>query len=254
MDVQRYYIGRVGISRVDMQNATRLLDSYASKGQKAYVCVTNVHMVYLGNRDQHLCAILNESTLTVPDGMPVVWLARLHGIQDMKKTSGLDLFRAVCSTSVKRCYTHYFYGSSPKILGRMTDNLTTDYPGIRILGHESPPFAPVEAYETTRLIQKMNDLKPTFLWVGLSAPKQEKLMGMIFSELDSTICIGVGLAFDYTAGTVKRAPAWMQNVGLEWVVRVAQRPENLKRFFKPYSWFSCRLAVGCLRYLRHYAG
>lgn len=253
MNIKRFYIGKVGISRVDINTTVKILDSYASIKQKAYLCVTNVHATYLSNNNPEFCEIQNSSTLTVPDGMPLIWLARLNGIKDIQKTSGLDLFRAICKLSEDRIYTHYFYGSSPDVLCKMVNNLKRLYPKIKILGQESPPFAPVEQYDIKSLIRKINTLNPTFLWVGLGAPKQEKMISMIFDELDSAICVGIGLAFEYAAGTVKRAPLWMQKTGLEWVVRVAQRPENLKRFFKPYLWLICTLITSFCWSLIHRA-
>ncbi|HLP72558.1 MAG TPA: WecB/TagA/CpsF family glycosyltransferase, partial [Bacteroidales bacterium] len=91
------------------------------------------------------------------------------------------------------------------------------------------------------LAHRINLIKPTFFWCGLGAPKQERLMYLLQPKLNSTICIGVGLAFEYFAGTVKRAPDWMIQSGLEWVYRLAQQPGKINRAFRPLSWMFVQL-------------
>ena len=101
--------------------------------------------------------------------------------------------------------------------------------GIRIVGGYSPPFRPLNAEEESALVRQINDARPDVLWVGIGVPKQEKWMAHMRERLDVPVMCGVGAAFDFHAGRVSMAPAWMQKHGLEWVYRISQEPKRLLR-------------------------
>ncbi len=226
--MERYFIDKIGISQVNLDTAFQFLERAVANKKAGYVCVTNSRTVYISNHDPAYCAIQNSSLLTVPDGMPLVWIAHNQGLQKVGKTSGKDLMDAIFSVSVEKGYTHYFYGSSQTTLAALEKNILAAYPGLKIKALISPPFQPLENFDIEELAQQVNDAAPTFFWCGLGAPKQERLMALLQPHLHSTISIGVGLAFEYFAGTVKRAPAWMHKNGLEWIYRLSKQPERIK--------------------------
>lgn len=232
----RFKIENVAISITDSDNAVEQIIKKAESKTPGYVCVTNVRAAYIGNHDENFCRILNNSFLTVPDGKPIEWYAHLSGLKQVKKSSGPDLFEKICQLSGHMDYTHFFYGSTPKVIRKMQENLTKKYPGIKIVGAISPPFGSVEELANDEIIRQINNLKPTFVWVGLGAPKQERFMKLIIEKVESSILIGVGLVFDYQAGTAIRAPKWMQKSGLEGIYRLIQQPRNIKRAIRPFLW------------------
>ena len=239
--MQRYFIDKIGISKVDITSAIKYLNLAIANKNYGYVCVTNSRTVYISNHDTEYCKIQNSSLLTVPDGMPLVWIARNNGIHEMSKTSGKDLMDEIFKISVQKGYSHYFYGCSQITIDLLQKNLKTLYPGLDIKAAMSPPFQPLEDYNIEDLAAEVNNLSPTFFWCGLGAPKQERLIALLQPHLQKTISVGVGLAFEYFAGTVKRVPEWMQKNGLEWSYRLAQQPKNIKRAIKPLSWVFFKL-------------
>lgn len=136
----------------------------------------------------------------------------------------------VFKISASKGYRHYFYGSTEETLERLYTVLTEKYPGIQIVGMYSPPFRPMTEDEDKAIIERINETKPDFVWVGLGAPRQEKWMAA-HQGLINGLMIGVGAGFDYHAGNIRRAPEWMQKNNLEWVYRLLQDP---KRLFKRY--------------------
>ncbi len=243
----RFAIGKVHISAVTMADALQLIDDRVGSGRSAYICVTNVRTAARSQMDKDFCRIQNESFLTVPDGLPLVWYAKLAGFTRIARVAGSDLMHAVLSVSAERAYSHYFYGSTPEVLSRMKASLERTYPGLNVCRFHSPPFRPPTDQELDDLVREINVLRPTFLWVGLGAPKQELLMRKLVDRLDGTILVGVGLAFDYAAGTVKRAPRWMRKCGLEWLLRCCQQPIRSRRFVIPLLWFSLVLGKALVR-------
>lgn len=225
--MQRYYIGKIGISKVNLSTAFDFLINAITTKKYGYVCVTNSRTVYISNHEEEYCAIQNGSLLTVPDGMPLVWIAHNQGVDEVGKTSGKDLMDAIFSISKEKGYSHYFYGSSQTSLDFLEKNLLAKYPGLDIKALVSPPFQPLEAFDVEGLAKEVNALAPTFFWCGLGAPKQERFMALLQPHLENTISVGVGLAFEYFAGTVKRAPAWMHKNGFEWVYRLSKQPERI---------------------------
>ena len=145
------------------------------------------------------------------------------------------------SISVKEGYSHYFYGCSQQTIDLLQQKLLAKYPGLDIKAAISPPFQPIEAYDIYGLAKHVNDLNPTFFWCGLGAPKQERLMALLQPHLKSTISVGVGLAFEYFAGTVKRVPQGIEKLGLEWLFRCIQQPIKARRFIIPFFWIVSRI-------------
>ena len=239
----RFQINKVKISIVNVNQSIKFIDQAINNGHRNYICVTNSRTTYLANKDESYCRIQNNSLLTLPDGAPLVWIAHNLGYKDVGRVSGKDLMDALFEISEEKGYSHYFYGSTQKTIGLMKENILQKYPGLDIKGAVSPPFQPLELFDIDALAKKINELRPTFFWCGLGAPKQERLMAALQPKLQSTISVGVGLAFEYYAGAVNRAPRWMQNIGLEGVYRLSQQPKNIQRAIKPFSWIILQVAA-----------
>lgn len=223
----RFKIKHVAISITDLDHAVGEIVKKAETKTPGYVCVTNVRATYIGNHDPEYCRILNQSFLTVPDGKPIEWFAHFSGYKQVKKTSGPDLFERICNLSEGKGFTHLFYGSTPEVIGKMEKNLLEKYKKLRVIDFVSPPFASAEELANSEIVEWINKLKPTFVWIGLGAPKQERFINLIKDRVHSSILIGVGLVFDYQAQTVKRAPLWMQRCGLEGIYRDIQQPNRV---------------------------
>lgn len=239
--MNRFKIGDINISNVNLNKVILEINNYISNRSYGYICVTNARTVYRSNRDKYYCSIQNNSLFTVPDGMPLVWIANNKGFKDVSKVSGKDLMDKIFEISKSNNYSHYFYGCSQETLVLLQENLKLNYPGIDIKATVSPPFQPIEKFDVNSLALHINTLKPTFFWCGLGAPKQEILMSILQPKLESTMSVGVGLAFEYIAGTVKRAPKIFSDSGLEWVFRLSQQPKNIKRAIKPLTWMFVQL-------------
>ena len=140
--------------------------------------------------------------------------------------TGPDLMRELLKESGTKHYRHYFYGSTQETLDILREKITEKYPGAVIAGMYSPPFRPLTADEDAEIVEKINAAKPDFVWVGLGAPKQERWMAAHKDRVQA-LMIGVGAAFDYEAGNIKRAPMWMQKHNLEWLYRLMQDPKRL---------------------------
>lgn len=234
--IPRFSIGNFKVSIVNLQSAVDHISNCIEKKQTGYICVSNSRVAYRSNNEPDYCDIQNNSLLTLPDGKPLTWIAHNRGVKEIGQVAGNELFHAILRESTKKGYSHYFYGSTPYTIDEIKKRSSTDYPDVVIVAAVSPPFQPIEDYDIDSLAEEVNNLAPTFFWVGLGAPKQEQLMALLQPKLKYTICIGVGLVFEYYAGTVKRAPKWVRKMGLEWLVRTVQQPKRLVMFSKPFIW------------------
>jgi len=217
------------ISDCDCDAALRLLGQAALLGHGGYVCFTNVHTVVLGHDDPIVRSITNGSLLSLADGKPVYWVARAKGARAIGHVPGPDFF-----IEALRRYPqdgHFFYGSSPEVLSRLTSALQQMISEVKICGSISPPFRPLTDDERQLHHRIIRDSGAAFVWVGLGAPKQEVWMADAWQHLRPCIALGVGAAFDFYAGTVQRAPRRIGRMGLEWLYRLLQEPRRLwKRY------------------------
>ena len=170
-----------------------------------YVCVSNVHTTVMAYRDAEYRKIQNSGAMALPDGKPLSIVSRHRGYRDAERVPGPDLMLRLFKESERRGYRHYFYGSTEETLQALKDNLEHAYPNLNIVGMYSPPFRDLTPEEDGRIVEEINRAKPDFIWVALGAPKQEKWMYDHRFRV-SGIMLGVGAAFDFSAGTVRRAP------------------------------------------------
>ena len=147
--------------------------------------------------------------MAIPDGGPLSTVGQKRGHKNMERTTGPSLMGEIFEISAKKGYRHYFYGSKEETLKLLENKLKKKYPGIQIVGMYSPPFRLLTEEEDKAAIDRINEAKPDFVWIGLGAPKQEKWMAAHQGKIDG-LMLGVGAGFDYYAENIKRAPMWMQ--------------------------------------------
>lgn len=231
----------VGVSALNLDSAARAITQALEQKAKGYICVTGVHGVSEAQGNSAFRKILNEAFLNTPDGMPMVWMGRLQGFREMRRVYGPDLMLRVCELSVMRGFSHFFYGGGPGVAESLKARLEQRFPGLNVVGTCTPPFRPLTAEEENQLTERITELKPDIVWVGLSTPKQERFMAEHWRKLDATLFFGVGAAFDFHAGRVRQAPRWMQWCGLEWLFRLYCEPRRLwKRYLKNNPLFLVR--------------
>jgi N-acetylglucosaminyldiphosphoundecaprenol N-acetyl-beta-D-mannosaminyltransferase len=217
----------VGISPLTMDSTLRIINSWIEERSTNYICVTGVHGVMESQRDDQLRRIHNESGLTTPDGVPMVWACHWAGCKDTERVYGPDLVLEVCAQAVEKGWKMFFCGGKPGTADRLSRRLTTQFPGLVVTGTYSPPFAPMDTAAVDDMLATINDAKPDIVWVGLSTPKQERWMAAHRARLEAPVLIGVGAAFDIHAGDLKQAPLWIQSRGLEWIYRLVREPRRL---------------------------
>jgi N-acetylglucosaminyldiphosphoundecaprenol N-acetyl-beta-D-mannosaminyltransferase len=219
----------VAVSVMNMTDAVELSDSLIRSGGKGYVCVTDVHGVIEAQADNTFRAILNNSFMTTPDGMPLVWVGTIQGHKRMRRVYGPDYLIEMCRVSEQRGYRHFFFGGKAGIATGLADKLKTRFPGLQVVGTYTPPFRPLTADEDRDLEALVAQAKPDVFWVGLGSPKQEQFMAAYCAKLDVKLMVGVGAAFDIHSGSIKEAPDWLKVSGLQWAHRLALEPRRLWR-------------------------
>jgi N-acetylglucosaminyldiphosphoundecaprenol N-acetyl-beta-D-mannosaminyltransferase len=179
--------------------------------------------------DADLMQLHEQAGMVTPDGMPLVWLARSRGYQEVGRTCGSDLVLSLCEISIKEGLRHYFFGGKPGVAERLAEKLSARFPGLQVVGTATPPFRKMTPEEDVAATAAITAARPDIVWVGLSTPTQEYWMRDHVGRIPGATLMGVGAAFDFHAGDVKRAPRWMQQVGLEWLHRLSSEPRRLWR-------------------------
>ncbi len=238
----------VAISAVNMEMAVERVVGWIERRDLHYVTVTGVHGVVEAQGDAAFKRILNGAGLAVPDGMPMVWLSRLAGFSRVSRVFGPDFMLALTRVLANNGRRVFYYGGAPGIADELASTMQSEYGGIVCSGTYTPPYRDLTGAERDEVVRIINSARPDVVWVGLSTPKQEKWMAQMRPFLDAPALIGVGAAFDYNTGRVKRAPRWMQTSGLEWFYRIIQEPRRLwKRYARNNTLFIYYLVLQKLR-------
>lgn len=206
----------------------RLMDWACARASR-YVTICNVHVVVSASQDPAYRNIINGSDMATPDGAPVAWMLRRLGFANQLRVSGPDLMWALCERCAMAGIPVYCYGSTEETLQLLKKRLRVAFPTLRI-SMESPPFRALSQEEDASAVARINDSGAGIVFVGLGCPKQERWMAEHRGCVNA-VMLGVGAAFDFHAGTIRRAPPWMRDNGLEWFHRLLGEPGRLwKRY------------------------
>lgn len=220
-------------SHIDAGSWACVLDrlmGWAGARMSRYVAICNVHVVVTAWRDFEFQQVINGADLATPDGAPIAWMLRRLGFADQPRVNGPDLMERLFARCADESIAVYFFGSTPETLSAMEVRIRQRFPSLQIAGMESPPFRELTAEEDESAIAKINQSGAGIVFVGLGCPKQERWMAAHRGQVHA-VMIGVGAAFDFFAGSVSRAPVWMQRHGLEWLHRLLSEPRRLwKRY------------------------
>lgn len=225
----------VGISPITLEETINQIAAWIEDDARRYISACTVHTVMECQRDPAMRHAINQAGLAVPDGMPLVWLARRHSQRPVSRVYGPDLMLALCQQSAARGYRHYFWGGAPGVPEQLVKNLQAKFPGLAVAGVYSPPFQPLTGPEDETTISRLNQARADVIWVGLGTPKQDLWMAANRPRLTAPVLIGVGAAFDFHTGRIPQAPKWMQRSGLEWLFRLWQEPRRLAYRYLVYN-------------------
>lgn len=240
-------IGKVLGAQIDALSWEAAMDrllGWAHARESRYVTICNVHVVVSASRDAGYREVINGADMATPDGAPVAWMLRRQGFVDQPRISGPDLMWALCERAANEALPVYCYGSTDATLALLKARLQAAFPELKVR-MESPPFRALTPEEDAATVACINASGAGIVFVGLGCPKQERWMAEHRGRVNA-VMIGVGAAFDFHAGTVQRAPAWMRDNGLEWLHRLASEPGRL---WKRYLVTNTLFIVGAARQL-----
>ena len=214
---------------------SRMQNWIARRNSCRYIAVTDMHSLMQAQRVPSFRIVLQEAALTVPDGFPLVWLARRKGFPLRRRVYGPELMEHFCAATSAKGYRHFFYGGAPGVAEALAERFAARFPGLRVAGAHCPPFRPLSPEEDAAEVAKINSSEADIVWVGLGAPKQERGMFEHRNRLNCPVLVGVGAAFDFHSGRVAQAPSWMREHGLEWLFRLSREPARLWRRYLIYG-------------------
>lgn len=226
MSRQRTSVLGVLVDAVAPAPTLREVEGCVRRGEPRYICFATVHGVMEALRNPVVRRAYNRG-LTVPDGMPLVWLGRLLGHPEVARVYGPDMTLWLCEEAAKQDWGCYFYGGAAGVAQRLVEAMERRFPGLRTAGWDSPPFRPLTPEEDAEAVDRINAAKPDLVFVGLGCPKQELWMAEHRERLQAPVLLGVGAAFDFHSGGARQAPRWLQRAGIEWLFRLSQEPRRL---------------------------
>ena len=218
----------VAIDVLSWQEVIARLGFWSRERAGRVVCICNAHSLVSARIDPTFAGVLARAEMCTADGAPVAWMLRRLGNADQQRINGPDLLWRYCAWAEANGESIYLYGGAERTLSALQARLIAAFPGLLIAGAASPPFRPMTAEEDAAAVAAINASGAGTIWVSLGCPKQEFWMDGHRGQIKSTM-VGVGAAFDYHAGTVRRAPVWVQRAGLEWLYRLASEPRRLWR-------------------------
>ena len=219
----------VPVDSVDMESALGRTAELLHRREKGYVCAASVHGVLESRENACVARAFSDASLVIPDGRPMVWVGRMQGRRDIRQVTGPDLMAAIIAGREFAGRSHFFYGGKPGVAQDLAAAWMNRFPGTRVAGTWTPPFRELTTQEETELVQRLNRLEPDFIWVGISAPRQELLMHRLLPQLQHGILLGVGAAFDFHTGRIRDSAPWIKHIGFQWLHRLMQDPRRLWR-------------------------
>lgn len=233
------------IDILSWETALDRIEGWAAQRHSRYVCICNAHSVVTAQQDDEFGQVIAGADMATPDGAPVAHMLRRVGYPEQQRINGPDLMWRYCARAAQTGSSVYLYGGTPETLAILQQKLVATFPALRIAGAYAPPFRPATVEEDADDVARINASGANTVWVSLGCPKQELWMAAHRGRVRA-VMIGVGAAFDYHAGTLKRAPLWMQRRGLEWFYRLCTEP---RRLWRRYLFTNSAFLFGAIKQL-----
>ena len=254
----KVYICGVRVDRLSFDRViTKLVEHIHFNKYPAYVVTPNAQHIVIFQNDPEFQKIYDRALLSVPDGVPLLWVAKLMNNPLDGRVNGTDLVEGLCAVSAKEQFKIFFLGGRPQAAKRAAQIMCERYPQLKVIDTYCPPynFENNEA-EIQKIEEMIKTAAPDILFVGLGAPKQEKWIADFHQQLNVPISIGIGGSFELISGMVERAPKWMQQAGLEWLFRLLVEPRRLGGRYlisnTIFIWLVAKQKIGLIssRYLK----
>ncbi len=214
----------INVSILDYDILKKSINSDIEKTKKSTITAINPEKIMKAKKNLILKGLLNSSTYKIADGIGIIIASKLKRGNIKKRITGIDSMDMLCQLSNEKGYKIFMYGGKEEVVKQAKKNLEKRYSNINIVGY-------INGYEKNNdwIIKKINKQKPNILFVALGSPKQEFWIKDNIDKLNVNIIQGVGGSFDVVSGNIKRAPMWMQKIGLEWLYRLIKEPKRIKR-------------------------
>ena len=209
----------VKVDNTNYDDIRKKIGSVIKNSDKGYICVTDVGNVISATKDYELLNAINTSLISVADGTPLVWYAKMLSCKNIERVSGADLMNNLLAEP--NGYKHFLLGDTERTINRVIGRAKTLNKNIKITGY-SPPFKEFDDEDNLNLIKIINEQKADIVWVSFGGGKQEKWMKHVLAKIDSGVMIGVGAAFKWLIGDLITPPRIFQTMGLQWLFRITQ--------------------------------
>jgi N-acetylglucosaminyldiphosphoundecaprenol N-acetyl-beta-D-mannosaminyltransferase len=219
----------VPFHQTTLAGAVESIDAMIAGGGTHYVVTPNVDFLVKAQRDNELRKILIHADLVLCDGKPIVWASRLLGGVLASRVAGSDLIPLLLQRSADKGWRIFLLGGSPDVAARAARRIALSHPTLPKVAHYSPPYGPLEKMDNEAILEQIRSARPDIMLVCFGCPKQEKWISRNLRFLDVPVVIAAGATVDFLAGSMARAPVWMQRAGLEWIFRLIQEPRRLAR-------------------------
>ncbi len=226
MKIETVSILGTKIARMTMAEVLDWVRMMVEQGKPRHIVTANAEILHKAWKDKKFFHIINKADLITADGSGVIWAARFLGKPLPERVTGIDLVHKIFSVAENKGWRIYFLGATEKVVEKAVLNTLSRHPLLQVAGYHNGYYAPEE---TAGVVAKIAQEAPDILLVGMGAPRQEYFIQEHLRDLKATVAIGVGGSFDVLAGVMKRAPRWMQRLGLEWLYRLWQEPGRYKR-------------------------
>lgn len=226
----RVRIGQADFDNVDLAEAIARIDAMVERGTPSLVVTPNVDHLIRMEHDADYAALVAKADLVLADGQPILFASYLIRHPLKARVAGSDLFPALCAHAADKRYRVFFLGGDPGAADEARDVLVARHPELHVVGTHCPPYGfEQDPAQDAAAAEAVRSARPDILFVGLGSPKQERWIARHQDDLGVPVSIGVGVSFSFVSGQVKRAPVWMQRIGLEWMHRLLAEPGRLWR-------------------------
>ncbi len=222
----KHEIFRIPVNALTYQDAVDWVAERVAAGKSSWILAINPEKIMKALADEKLRRLLLQADLFIPDGIGILWAGKVLGKPFPQRVTGVDILVLLVKEAATRGWKIFLLGAPPGISQEVARGWELKYPGLQVVGHHHGYF---KEEEEAQVVSKISAAAPDLLFVAMGSPRQEQFIVNNRAVLGAPVCMGVGGSFDVLSGRKKRAPVWMQRIGLEWSYRLLLEPRRILR-------------------------